>query len=180
MKSVYIFRGAPATGKGTLVTAFSKLLPKPVALIEQDTFRWGFHLIGRKVPDVSDVEHLFAYKNMVLLYEQYLKSGSYTIVLEGLFTWDTTNSSQGNAKQLVNMAREHDFNVKSIVLKADKEELLRRNYRREYSVPSDEFEMLYNNIYLTIDSSETVIDSTGQTVGQSLKVLQKKHLNTVL
>ncbi len=172
MKSVYTFRGAPATGKGTLAPRFSKLLPKPVALIEQDTFRWGFHLIGRTVPEVSDSEHLFAYNNMVLMYEQYLRNGDYDIVLEGLFTWDDIISSQGNAKQLLDMAHNFGFNTKSIVLKADKQELLTRNGEREYSVPADEFNMLYDNIYRVVDTREVVVESTGQTIEQTLNVFK--------
>jgi len=172
MKTVYIFRGAPATGKGTIAPMFTRLLPMPAALIEQDMFRWGFHLIGRQVPDVTESEHLFAYNNMVLLFEQYLKNGSYDLVVEGLFTWDNADSSQGNAKQLLDMAQANDFNIKSIVLKADKEELLKRNSERQYSVPHDEFEVLYNNIYQTIDPSETVIDSTGQSPEETLETLK--------
>ncbi len=173
MKSVYIFRGAPATGKGTLVPEFCKLLPKPVALIEQDAFRWGFHLVGRQVSEVSDGEHLFAYNNMTLVYEQYLQNGDYTIVLEGLFTWDDTSSSLGNAKQLLDIAYTHGFDTKSIVLRADKEELLKRNDERQYSVPADEFDMLYDNIYRIVDSSEIVIDSTGQAVDETLSALRQ-------
>jgi predicted kinase len=172
MKSVYIFRGAPATGKGTLAPEFCKLLPKPVALIEQDVFRWGFHLIGRKVSEVEDTEHLFAYQNMLLIYEQYLKSRQYDIVLEGLFTWDDDTSSQGYAKRLVEMAHSYGFSVKSVVLRADKEELLRRNNDRQYSVPSDEFDLLYENIYKKVNDSELVIDSTGQSIERTLSLLK--------
>lgn len=171
--NVYIFRGAPASGKGVLAPEFARLLPKPVALIEQDIFRWGFHLVGRKVSDVSESEHLFAYKNMMLLYEQYLKNGNYSIVIEGLFTWDDTSSSQGSVKQLIAMAKTHGFDVKSIVLKADKEELLRRNSERQYAVPPDEFEMLYDTIYRVVDASETVVDSTGQTIEETLTELKR-------
>ncbi len=57
---VYIFRGAPATGKDTVIPEFCKLLPKPVALISQDVLRWGFHLIGRTVSEVTDDEHILA------------------------------------------------------------------------------------------------------------------------
>lgn len=174
MKSVYIFRGAPATGKGTLVPEFCKLLPKPVAHIDQDVFRWNFHLLGRQVSDVADAEHIFAYNNMKLLYEQYLRNGHYTVVLEGLFTWGDTSSSQGATQELVAMAKRYGFEVKTIVLRADKEELLRRNIARNYTVPSDEFELLYDAIYKVIDSSEIVIDSTGQTAEETLAVL--RHL----
>jgi len=169
--TVYIFRGAPASGKGTIVPKFCELLPKPVAFISQDDLRWGFHLIGRKVSDVKDSEHMLAYKNTELLYEQYLKDGSYTIVLEGLFTWDDQKSSQGNAKSLVELARKHGFDVKSIVLRADKDELLARNAARGYTVPREEFEDLYHNVYKKIGDGEEVIDSTRQTPEQTMAAL---------
>ena len=170
---IYIFRGSPASGKGTLVPEFCKLLDSPVALIEQDTFRWGFHLIGRNVPDVQDEEHMFAHKNTLMLYEQYAKNDQYTVVIEGLFTWDNAASSQGAAAELMAIAKKYDRPYKSIVLTADKEELLRRNATRPYSVPNDEFETLYKNIYQKIDASEIVIDSSGKDTQQTLQDLQR-------
>jgi predicted kinase len=172
MKTVYIFRGAPASGKGTIVPKFCELLPKPVALISQDTLRWGFHLVNRTVPDVTDEEHLFAYRNTLVMLEQYLKNGGYGVVLEGLFTWNDTASSQGNIMELVQLAERYGFTAKSIVLQADKAELLKRNADREYSVPADEFDQLYASIYKTVDNSEVVIDSTGQTLDQTLEQLK--------
>lgn len=169
---VYIFRGAPATGKGTIVPEFCKLLPKPVALISQDDLRWGFHLIGRTVSDISDDEHYFANRNTEMLYKQYLKDGKYTIVIEGLFTWDDESSSQGSAKNLSQIARESGFNVKNILLKADKDVLLTRNANREYSVPLDEFNVLYDNIYGKVDVCETIIDSTNQSPEATLAALK--------
>lgn len=72
MKKAYIFRGAPASGKGTLTKEFAKLVPLPVALIEQDMFRWGIHLVGRKVPEVTEAEHALAFRSMPAVYEEYL------------------------------------------------------------------------------------------------------------
>jgi predicted kinase len=172
MKSVYIFRGAPASGKGTVIPEFAKLLQKPIALIEQDIFRWRFHLIGRGISDVKSDEHLFAYKNMVLIYEEYLKNGNYAIILEGLFTWDDETSSQGCAKNLLELANKYGYDTKSIVFAADKSVLIKRNSEREYSVPSEEFNELYNNIYKSIGPDEIVIDSTNQTVDETLQALK--------
>jgi predicted kinase len=169
---VYIFRGAPATGKSTVIPKFCELLPAPVAFISQDVLRWDFHLIGRKVSDVSDDEHKLANSNTELLYEQYLKDGRYTVVLEGLFTWDDETSSQGSAQKLAELAKKYGFKVKNIVLKAGKDALLARNAARDYSVPLDEFTMLYDNIYATVDSSEIVIDSTSQTPDETLAALK--------
>jgi len=177
MKTVYIFRGAPASGKGTVVPKFCELLPKPVALISQDTLRWGFHLIARTVPDVQDEEHLFAYQNTLVMFEQYLKNGHYSIVLEGLFTCDDTTSSQGNVKELIELASRYGYSVKSIVLRADKEELLKRNAERPYAVPLDEFDVLYTNIYKTVDSSELVVDSSGQSLEATLVLLKDQALS---
>jgi predicted kinase len=171
--AIYIFRGAPASGKGTLLPKFCELLPAPVALIEQDQFRWGLHLIGRSVPDISDEEHAFAHQNTLLMYEQYLKNGRYTIVLEGLFTWDNSASSQGSTKEFIELALAYGYPYKSIVLKADKEELLKRNALRPYSVPRDEFETLYSTIYEVIGPDEIVIDSSSQNIEQTLHSLRQ-------
>lgn len=170
---VYIFRGAPASGKGTLLPKFCELLPKPIALIEQDQFRWGLHLIGRSVPDVSDSEHKLAHQNTLLIYEQYLKNGNYAIVLEGLFTWDDKTSSQGNAKELVELAKRYGYPCKSLVLRASKEELRARNAARLYTVPDQEFDTLYEKIYRVVDPGEVIVDSSRQDVEQTLAVLQK-------
>lgn len=170
--AVYIFRGAPASGKGSLLPAFCELLPKPVALIEQDKFRWGVHLIGRNIPDVNDEEHLFAHQNTLLMFEQYLKNGGYSIVIEGLFTWDDESSSQGSARQLAGLAKKYGYPCKNFVLRATKEELLRRNAVRGYSVPFDEFDQLYSNIYRTIGPNEIVVDSSGQSLDETLLTLK--------
>ena len=151
---------------------FCKLLPPPVTCISQDVLRWDFHLIGRTVAEVSDDEHIFANQNTKLLYEQYLKQGGYTIVVEGLFTWDDAESSQGSAKEFADLAERYGYTVKCIVLKAAKEELLARNAARTYSVPADEFETLYANIYKTIAPKEIVIDSTGQTPKQTVLAIR--------
>lgn len=168
---VYIFRGAPASGKGTLVPKFCETLPKPVALIEQDTFRWGVHLIGRNVPEVRDEEHQLAHRNAVLIYEQYLKSGDYTIVFEGLLTYDDPESSQGNVAELRNLAERCGFSFQSVVLTAEKSELLKRNAQRQYSVPAEEFEQLYSNVYGKVGPDELVIDTTGLSEQESIEKL---------
>jgi predicted kinase len=169
---VYIFRGAPASGKGTIAPEIAKLLPKPVALIEQDKLRWGFHLIGRSVGDIDPKEHRFANENTLLLYGRYLEAGIYNIVLEGLFTWDDEQSSEGSAKELLNLANQHGFEATSIVLIADKEELLRRNDMRSYTVPADEFEALYNSVYQKQDASEIIIDSTSKSFAETVAKLK--------
>jgi predicted kinase len=96
----------------------------------------------------------------------------YTVVIEGLYTWDDEASSQGSAKRLAELARQYGFEVKSIVLKAGKEKLLARNAAREYSVPLDEFNMLYSNVYDVINDSEIVIDSTDQTPEETVALLK--------
>jgi predicted kinase len=170
---VYIFRGAPASGKGALVPEFAKSLPKPVVLIELDKLRWGFHLIGRSVDDITSEEHRMAYENTILLYERYLKSGKYTIVVEGLFTWNNEQSNEGSATQLLKLASENGFGASSIVLTADKNELTRRNNERPYSVPKGEFETLYDGVYGTVDHSEIVIDSTGESLEETIVKLKR-------
>jgi predicted kinase len=92
-------------------------------------------------------------------------------VAEGLFTWDDAESSQGNAKELIDLAERYGYNATSIVLKATKNELLKRNAERDYSVPLEEFEALYNGVYNTIDQSELVIDSTSLDLPQTLRAI---------
>jgi predicted kinase len=168
-KQIYVFRGAPASGKGTIVPAFCETLPSPVELIEQDKFRWGAHTYGREVSDIIDEEHMQAYRAMTAVYENYLKQGIPTIVVEGLFTLDDASSSQGNVSELYKTADEHGYTFKSIVLKASKEELLRRNANRGYRVPDDEFEKLYSGVYSKIGPQEIVIDSTGKTIQETVE-----------
>lgn len=175
---VYIFRGAPASGKGTVAPEFCKLLPGSVALIEQDKFRWGLHLIGRTVPDISDEEHRFAHENTLHMYERYLQHGGYTVVIEGLFTWDEAGSSQGNAAELIELARQYDALCTSVVLKADKDVLLARNASRKYTVPKDEFEKLYESVYQSVGPDEIVIDSTDATAEATLEELRQRFMET--
>ncbi|MDX1765467.1 MAG: AAA family ATPase [Candidatus Saccharimonadales bacterium] len=172
MKFLYVLRGGPASGKGVIAPDIAKMLPKPVALIEQDMFRWNIHLVGREVPEVSQEEHALAYRSMLLVLEEYLKFAQHTIVLEGLFTWDDSKSPQGNMIQIRELAEKYGYQLKSVVLKADKGELWHRNEQREYSVPREEFEALHNKTYETIDPSETAIDSTAQTTDQTLNTLR--------
>lgn len=170
--SVYIFRGAPASGKGTIVPAFCKLLPTPLALIEQDKFRWGIHLFGREIRDIEDGEHRLAHRITEQVYEEYLKDGNYTIVVEGLFTWDDDTSSQGSTLHLRELALRYGFACTNILLRASRDELLRRNAGREYGVPRAEFDILFTNVYDTVGVDEIVIDSTGMDVGQTLEKLR--------
>lgn len=169
---VYIFRGSPLSGKSTLAPAFSSLLPKPVAGIRHDMLRWDIHRLDRHFTEVSSEEHRFAFENLVMLFEQYLKKGTYNIVIEGLFTWNNPESDQGDVKTLIELAERYNMSCKSIVLKADKEKLLERNAARPQQVPDDEFNTLHDNIYGTIDPSEIVIDTTNEDVDETLSRLK--------
>lgn len=173
MPNIYVLRGAPASGKGTVAPLFCESLPKPVSLIAQDVLRWDFHLIGRQVSEVEDWEHKFANDNTTILIEQYLKNGHYTVVIEGLYTWGIAQTSQGNVLELKQLAERYNCAFTSIVLRASKEILLERNAARPYAVPLDEFEMLYNNVYGIIDPSEIVVDSSNMNVDDTLKNLQE-------
>lgn len=169
VKQAYIFRGAPAVGKDTVVPKFAEKLGGKVALMGHDTFRWHFHLIGRKIEDITDEEHRFAFHNLLLMLEEYCKQDDYTIVIEGLFTWDDHESPNGNVQDILDILNRYNYECKCIVLKADKSVLAERNSAREYTVPDEEFDTLYNSIYNTIDPSEIVIDSTNQTPEQTLE-----------
>ncbi len=134
-------------------------------------FRWGIHLVGRRYIDVSDDEKRFAYVNMKHVYERYLENREYTIVVEGLFTWNDRISCQGSALELVNLAVDYGFTCRSIVLQATKSVLESRNASRTYAVPAEEFNELYNNVYREVGPDETVIDSTNQKVNETLHEL---------
>lgn len=169
----YIFRGSPASGKGTIVPAFAQLLPKPVALIEQDKLRWGIHLIGRSVEEVTSEEHRMAYENTLILFDRYLRSGRYTIVVEGLFSWDDDSSNEGSVRHFIDLATKYGFDLTSIVLKADKDILMQRNQERiTYTTPEDEFNNLYDNVYSKIGESEIIIDSTNKTAEETINELR--------
>ena len=90
-------------------------------------------------------------------------------MVEGLFTWDDTTSSEGSALALCELAERYKFQVKNIVLKADKEVMWQRNSLRQHVVPRSEFDSLYTGVYRTIDPSELVIDSTDLSVQDTLK-----------
>jgi predicted kinase len=175
---VYIFRGSPLSGKSTIAPLFSGLLPKPVACIRHDMLRWDVHKMDRHFTEVSSEEHRFAFENLVMLFEQYLKQNKYNIVIEGLFTWDDHTSDQGNVSSLIALAKRYKTDCTSIVLKADKDKLLARNKERAQQVPMDEFNTLYNNIYKTIDPSEIIVDTTTDNSMDTLLHLKAKlHLN---
>jgi len=165
---MYVFRGSPAAGKSTLVPQFCELLPSPVALIGHDTLRWGFHKVHRAYAEVGDHEHLFAFNNLLVLLDQYLQKEEYTVAVEGLFTWNDYESSQGNMQQIMDVAAACGKTCVSIVLKADREELERRNAERSYSVPDDEFDALYTNVYKQIGAEEIIINTTGEKPEESL------------
>lgn len=171
-KKVYIFRGGPASGKSTLSQLFCEQLDKPVALIEQDRMRWGFHVIGRDISEISEAEHRFANRNAMMLFEEYLKNGDYTIVIEGLFTLDDPASSQGSTYEYKWVVEKYGYQPVMILLKADKNELWSRNQTREYSVPEDEFNRLYENVYRKCGDDEMLIDSTGQSTEDTLRSLR--------
>jgi predicted kinase len=171
MKNIYIFRGSPASGKGTITKEFSRLLPGKVVLLELDTFRWGFHLINRTVADITAEEHELAYRNYLSVLENYLRDGSYTIVTEGLFSWSTP-SAHGNMQDILMLGREYSFLCKPILLFADYQILWERNLKREYSVPEDEFNQLHHHVMQEQSEDETRIDVGLLSVDESLEVLK--------
>lgn len=172
MKRIYIFRGSPASGKGTITAEFLKQLPGKVVFLELDKFRWGFHLVNRKVVDVEEREHQLAYENYLSVLENYLKSDEYTIVTEGLFSWDTP-SPHGNMQDILPLAQKYEFESFPILLSSDYETLWKRNLSREYSVPEDEFKQLYYHVMANSDESETVVDVGVNTITESIETLKK-------
>ena len=171
---LYIVRGGSASGKTTLTPLLAKLLPKPVALIEQDNWRFGVHLVGRTVQDIETDEHHFADKIMLHTLEEYLRLKKYTIIIEGAFAWNDPSFTNITVKQLIDLANKYGYKTTNLVLKADKNTLETRNKKRKYTVPEDEFEKIYTVIYNTIDESEHVIDSSKLSVDKTLELLKKQ------
>lgn len=144
-KKIFIFRGSPSSGKGTITKEFMKQIPGKVAYLEEDKFRWGFHLINRSVPDISDEEHELAYKNYLSVLENYLTDGTYTIVTEGLFSW-TQPGPHGCMRDIIELCKKYNFNYYPILLSGDYATLWERNNKREYAVPEEEFKILYDYV----------------------------------
>ena len=175
-KTVYIFRGAPASGKTTLTRLLARRLPKPVATLEQDYFRWGIHNFSKPKSKVLHKEHLLADRNLIKIFREYLKDGSYTIIIDGPFTWDTDELGYINSRKLINVAKAYGYKCINIVLKADRKELIKRNNARKYTVPIKIFNEMYDVLYKKIDKSEIIFDTTDKTKTQSINMIMNKLL----
>jgi predicted kinase len=167
MKKIYIFRGSPASGKGTITAALMSKLEGKVAYIELDKFRWGFHLVNRTVSQVSNEEHALAYRNYLSVLENYLTDGNYTIVTEGLFSWNKPGP-HGNMQDILTLCKKHEYEAVPILLHADYDVLWDRNLKRKYSVPKEEFDDLYNTVMGERSESEYKISVGENTVSESV------------
>lgn len=174
-KQAYIFRGSPASGKGTLTELLIKEFKAKTALLELDTFRWGFHYINRKIEDISDEEHTFAYQNFLLLLENYCKNGRYNLLIEGLFSWNV-NCPHGNVQDIVKILKHYNFDFRIFLLSADFDVLWDRNLKREYSVPKDEFSELYDFVTQEVRSEEIVINVSERNPQETLDEIRKYML----
>ena len=170
MKHIYIFRGAPASGKGTIPKAFMRKLTGRIAYIELDTFRWGFHLVNRAIPDITPEEHQLAYENYLAVLENYLKNGSYTIVTEGLFSWDKAGP-HGNMQDILTLSERYGYKAHPILLHSDKEVLWERNLQRPYAVPEAEFNELYDWVMQQRPEEETAVDVGALSVDDVIRLL---------
>jgi predicted kinase len=168
----YIFRGAPASGKGTLTKEFMKRLPGKIAYLELDALRWGFHLINRDIHEIEDEEHQLSYQNFLSLLENYCRNGKYTIVVEGLFSWDVP-SPHGNIQDILSLLDHYQYEAKLLYLQADYDTLWERNTKRDYQVPKEEFDSLHNHVTQKIGDSEIIIDVQNNTIEECLEILEK-------
>jgi hypothetical protein len=175
MKKAFVFRGSPASGKGTITEKFIHLLPDKVALLDLDTFRWHFHLTNRKVSEVSEDEHVLAYQNFLLILESYCINGGYDLVIEGLFAWDFP-SPHGNMKDITSLLNQYGFDYKLFLLTGDMETLWKRNMERKYIVPREEFEMLYHNVMDKTGKEEIIINVGNMTLEDTLENIKSKAL----
>ena len=170
-KKLFIFRGSPASGKGTITAAFVKLLPGKVALLELDKFRWGFHLTNRTIGDIAPEEHELSYINFLSVLENYLKNGNYTIVVEGLFSWSTPGP-HGNMEDILNLCVKHSYQPVPILLYGDIETLWQRNLERKYSVLQEEFNELYYYVMNETSTDEIQIDVGANEVSKTIELLK--------
>jgi predicted kinase len=172
LKKIFILRGSPASGKGTISKEFMKKIPGKVVYLEEDNFRWGFHFINRTVPEVTDDEHALAYKNHLDVLKNYLEDGSYTIVTEGVFSWNT-HGPHGCVQDILDLAKKFDFEAHPVFLSANYEILWERNRKRKYVVPEEEFKMLYDYVTSEQSDKELKIDVTTNSVESSVEILTK-------
>ncbi len=171
-KKVFIFRGSPASGKGTITKEFMSTIDGRLAYLELDKFRWGFHLGHRKILDITEDEHEFAYKNYLSILENYLKNGTYTIVTEGLFSC-VKSGPHGSMKDILELCEKYNYEYHAFLLCADYEILWDRNLKREYSVPEDEFKMLYDYVMEGEMNNEIKIDVGNNSVEGSVKKIRE-------
>jgi predicted kinase len=169
-KKIFILRGSPSSGKGTVAKEFMKRISGKVTYLEEDTFRWGFHLVNRAVSHISDDEHLLAYKNYLSVLENYLENGTYTIVTEGLFSWNTPGP-HGCMQDILKLCQKYNFETHPILLYGDYETLWERNCKREYSVPEEEFKMLYSYVNGEQSPEEIKIGVGVNNVESSVEIL---------
>jgi len=172
MKKIFIFRGSPASGKGTITEKFIKLIPGRVTYLELDEFRWNFHLKNRTIPDITDEEHQLAYENYLSVLENYLENGAYTIVTEGSFSWSTPGV-HGNMQDILSLCKKYGYKHYPILLYADHNIMWKRNLKRKYSVPKKEFKMLYENAMQEQSNDEIKIDVGKQSISGSVRMLKQ-------
>lgn len=172
MKKIFIFRGSPSSGKGTITEPFMKTLSGRLAYLELDKFRWGFHLKNRTVPDITEDEHQLAYENYLSVLENYLKNGTYTIVTEGLFSWDTPGP-HGNMQDILKLCEQYECKAYPILLYAEKQVLWERNVKRPYAVPEEEFNTLYDFVMQKRSDKEIAINVGELSVEETVLLLSK-------
>src|SRR5437899_8589984 len=157
MKKAYIFRGPSSSGKTTITKSFLKQFPQKVVFLELDNFRFGFHVENRKALDVEEEEHFFAYKNFLLMLESYCQNGKYNIVIEGVTTWDTENA-YGTMKDVLLLLKKYNYDYTLFLLMGDKETLWQRNTKRDYVVPRNDFDDLYDAVMSKVGEEEIRVD----------------------
>jgi hypothetical protein len=173
MKYAYVFRGAPGAGKTTVVSKIAKGLKGKVVYLQQDMFRWDFHVIGREFKDVADEEHRLAYHNMLHMLESYCRYGEYTIVVDGIFTWNDQYSSQGTVIDILSILGRYGYLTQCFVLLADKDTMWKRNKVRTHPVLREEFDHLYLTINGALGPYEIVVDNTDDPIKETVKEIQK-------
>jgi predicted kinase len=102
----------------------------------------------------------------------YLQDGGYTIVTEGLFSWDT-HGPHGCMQDILELCEANNYKTYPVLLYADYKTLWERNQNREYSVPKDEFDELYEYVMSKKSENEMKIDVGDNTVSESVEKLRQ-------
>ena len=101
-----------------------------------------------------------------------MQDGDYTIVVEGLFSWDTP-SAHGNMQDIVHILKKYEFDYTLFLLSGDYETLWTRNTKRDHVVPESEFRSLYDHVMQKTSDDEVHLDVCKLTPEEVSNILRR-------